>query len=980
MSTNSASSPDDISAGTAPLAGSESAGRDYVKLFWYVLIGAFVLRLFLIRFPYMFTLDVNTFRSWGDTIVKVGPHNFYANTWSDYPPLFMYFLWAWGWIQKLFTGETLMNVQWVKLPACIADCINGLLIFHLLKGRVAIRSAYRTAAFYLFNPVVLFVSAIWGQVDAIVTLMMLLTSWLVLSNRLVASAMMAAAAVLVKPQGVFMIPVVFFQLWHRNPVWRWPLAIVSGLVTAWLILLPATWHKLWAWVPGPAGLNVPALFVQPFFWFNGQMKQTGENYPYSTVNAFNVWMLPPPNEAWKGDDRLLFFLPHHTWGIILVALLLALVGWYLYRNRNLTGGVFPYFLASAVTLVGFYMLATRMHERYIFPAIAFLALAQAFNRRLTWIYWAFTFTSLVSIAYVFFFYNDQSAWVEGVKAIFNNGPMIGSLKLSGMVLISLLNVWLFGELLSFLFVKGDAIPEIGENVVVKMFRTIRAKVVDHEITSADYLWPVAIAIVFIGIALIRLGIPAEQIFDEVYHARTAMEYIKGVSPYEWTHPPLAKLIAALGVLAFGGGWELEAKTFTTAQAFSWRFTAVIFGGMTLAATYALTRLMFNNRTIAAAATILLALDGVFFVQARVAMTNIYEVFFIMIASIGTWQFLKKDDARWMLLMGFGLGCALSCRWSSLYAWGLTGLLLIYHGYRVRRLSWVKDPAPDLWGFHRDFMAANKVGLLKYIGLVALSMGLIPVLIYFATYIPYILQGDGSAVLKLFKWNHANHGWGRVVAWQSEMWGYHANLNATHPYSSPWWSWPIMLRPTWYYFHDWKDTPGMTGVSGVWAIGNAFIWWSAIPALLYAIFLAWRDQVKALGVCALLGLGLWVMWGVQPRPLLYMHYMFETIPFACIVLAYIGYLFWYGEVPGEDPVMAAEHDKDALELDGGAVAPASAAVAFEAPALRQKQRRMLVTASFALVAIWFVFYYPLLAAVPVPWPFYNWHVWYGRVWI
>jgi Gpi18-like mannosyltransferase len=975
-----AGSPDDVpQGGTAPLAGSESTGRDYVKLFWYVLLGALVLRLFLIRFPYMFTLDVNTFRSWGDTIVKVGPHNFYANTWSDYPPLFMYFLWAWGWLQKLFTHESLMSVQWAKMPGVLADCINGYLIFHLLKGRVAIRSAFRTAAFYLFNPVVVFVSAVWGQVDAVVTMMMLTTSMLVLSNRLFPSTVLSAATVLVKPQGLFMIPVVFFALWHKHPVWKWPLAILAGLTTAWLILVPATWNKLFDLSHGPLGF-LQALFVAPFFWFNGQMKQTGDNYPYSTVNAFNVWMLPPPNEAWKPDDRLLFMLPHKTWGIVLVVGLLGLVGWYMWRNRHVAAGL-PYFLATSVTLVGFYMLATRMHERYIFPAIAFLALAQAFNRRLTWIYWAFSFTSFISICYVFFYYNDQSAWVEGVKSMFNNGPMIGSLKLSGMVLISLVNVWLFGELLSFLFVKGDIAQDLAENRVVKTFRTIKAQVVAHAYSKADVLIPAAIAAVFMGIAFIRLGIPSEQIFDEVYHARTAMEYIKGVSPYEWTHPPLAKLIAAVGVLIWGGGWELEAKTFTAHQAFSWRFTAVIFGGLTLVATYVLTRLMFNNRVIAAAATIMLALDGVFFVQSRVAMTNIYEVFFIMLGTIGTWQLLKTDDGRWLLLTGFGLGCALATRWSSLYAWGLTGLLLLYHAWTVRRHTWVAEPSPDLRGFFRDVLAADRKGVLKYVGLIALTMGVIPVGIYFLTYLPYVLQGGGDFALKVFNWNHANHGWGRVVAWQKEMWGYHANLNATHPYSSPWWSWPLMLRPTWYYFHDWKDTPGLSGVSGVWAIGNAFIWWTSIPALLYAAYFAWRDQAKALGVAAMLGIGLWAMWGVQPRPLLYMHYMFETIPFACIALAYIGYVFWNGHA-GTEPVTAAAATSGGAGAPAGeAVGPAADAVPADGPpALDMRTRRLLVLGLGSLIVLWFAFYYPLLAAIPIPWPFYNWHVWFGRAWI
>ena len=31
-------------------------------------------------------------------------------------------------------------------------------------------------------------------------------------------------------------------------------------------------------------------------------------------------------------------------------------------------------------------------------------------------------------------------------------------------------------------------------------------------------------------------------FDEIYFARTAYEYVNGIDTYEWTHPPLGKLI------------------------------------------------------------------------------------------------------------------------------------------------------------------------------------------------------------------------------------------------------------------------------------------------------------------------------------------------------------------------------------------------------------------------------------------------------
>lgn len=955
MSTNpfseSASTASNGAVGASEAAGPEGTAQRYTNWLVMALVLGLLLRLFILRFPYMFTLDVNTFRAWTDTIVKVGPANFYASTWSDYPPVFMYFLWIWGHIQQVFTGSSMPGVVWTKLPGCLADIINGFLIFQLLKGRVAIRSAFRTAVFYVFNPVVIFVSAVWGQVDAVITMMMLLVSLTVLLNWLIPAAVLTATSVLVKPQGLFMIPVVFFSMWFRQPVKKWPVAIGAALGVVYLLLLPATWNKLGGMVTTAIG-PMPAFLLQPFFWFTQQMQQTGENYKYSTVNAFNIWMLPPPNEPWKPDDRILFFLPHHTWGLILVVALLALVGWYLFKKRH-EFNAYHYFLSASVVLTGYYMLATRMHERYIFPALAFLALAAAFNRRMAWIYWGFTLTSFISIAYVFYFYNDESAWVEGLKAMFANGPMIGNLKLSGMVLLSLVNVWLFGELLSFLFARGDLLQEVSEHPIVRQFRTIAATVKKQAIAWADYAIPAGIALVFIAFGAWRLGIPSEQIFDEVYHARTAMEYIAGVNPYEWTHPPLAKLIAALSILIFGGQFALEAKEWTEHMAFAWRFSSLVFGAGTLVVCYALARSMFENRAIATAATLILAVDGVFFVQSRVAMTNIYEVFFILLGTLGTWLYIKRDASPWLLLTGFGLGCALATRWSSLYAWGLTGLLLLWHVWSVKRQQWGAVPAPEaatpVAKVQTALAGLNKGALLRWLGLLALTMGLIPVIVYLATYIPFVLQGTGAWQLKLFNWNWHDHGWGKVISQQKDMWNYHSGLSATHPYSSPWWSWPLMLRPTWYYFHDFKNGT----IGGIWAIGNAFIWWASVPALAYVAFLAWRDKLKSLGLLALMGFGLWIMWGVQPRPLLYMHYMFESIPFVAIALAYIGYQFWWGQ----------------SEVAEG-----------ESPAIKQKALRGIIIAYGVLLVAWFVFYYPLLSGMPVPWPFYQMHIWFGKSWI
>ena len=65
---------------------------------------------------------------------------------------------------------------------------------------------------------------------------------------------------------------------------------------------------------------------------------------------------------------------------------------------------------------------------------------------------------------------------------------------------------------------------------------------------------VLLGVIALAAALFRfpgLGYPGEEYFDEVYHAKTALQYLRGEPPTEWVHPPTAKLLIAVGVALFG---------------------------------------------------------------------------------------------------------------------------------------------------------------------------------------------------------------------------------------------------------------------------------------------------------------------------------------------------------------------------------------------------------------------------------------------
>ena len=179
----------------------------------------------------------------------------------------------------------------------------------------------------------------------------------------------------------------------------------------------------------------------------------------------------------------------------------------------------------------------------------------------------------------------------------------------------------------------------------------------------------AIALAFLLVAAIfrlpRLGFPAEEVFDEVYHAKTALQYLQGENPTEWVHPPTAKLLIAIGVWLFGY------------KPWAWRLLPAIAGIAIAPVFYYFARRALASERAAIVATTCLLCDGVYLVQSRIAMTNIFAVLFQVTAALFILRSVLEDrlPLKGMLLAGLFLGLALSTRWTSLWA---TGFLTPLH--------------------------------------------------------------------------------------------------------------------------------------------------------------------------------------------------------------------------------------------------------------------------------------------------------------
>jgi dolichyl-phosphate-mannose-protein mannosyltransferase len=426
----------------------------------------------------------------------------------------------------------------------------------------------------------------------------------------------------------------------------------------------------------------------------------------------------------------------------------------------------------------------------------------------------------------------------------------------------------------------------------------------------DWLLAFAFAGIFYVILIYRIATPNQFVFDEIYHGRSGMQYLQGQNPMEWTHPPLTKLLISVSLRMFGatfdprdGFWQ-EHGTYPSNDVIGWRFMSCVFGALALFVLYILARTLSKNRMVAVLATLFLASDGVFFVQSRIAMTNVFTVFFVLLAALGAFQFAQGEKKRWLGVMTIGLSGAVSCRWSTLIGVALIGVFLLWHTILPQITA--KKP----W--------TQVVGRLLLLGLTVL---IIPAVFYLVTYIPYMRQG------------HDLH---KVFEEQKAMWDYHSQLKEGHPYSSPWWSWPMMIRPTWYYVG--QDVP-QNYFKGILCIGNCFIWWATVPVLTFSAYFATVGRSPAFRLIALLGLGQWLVWAIQPRNLIFTHYLLEAIPFVCIGLAWFGVLLWQ----------------------------------------RGGSWRNVALYPILVVA-WWIFFYPLLSAYPIPSSYYGQHLWMGKLWI
>lgn len=165
-----------------------------------------------------------------------------------------------------------------------------------------------------------------------------------------------------------------------------------------------------------------------------------------------------------------------------------------------------------------------------------------------------------------------------------------------------------------------------------------------------------------------------------------------------------------------------------------------------------------------------------------------------------------------------------------------------------------------------------------------SLIVVPLVVYVISYLPWAFIESHQIVAG---WPPGHSGQ-TLLDLTAAMYRYHNDLTAAHAASSPWWAWPLDLKPVWFYQGSFA---GDTAAS-IYDAGNVVIWWLGIPAMAFLALQAFRRRSLALALVLVGFLAQWVSWARIDRAAFQYHY-YTSIPFVVLGVAYLVGELWHG---------------------------------------------------------------------------------------
>ena len=333
----------------------------------------------------------------------------------------------------------------------------------------------------------------------------------------------------------------------------------------------------------------------------------------------------------------------------------------------------------------------------------------------------------------------------------------------------------------------------------------------------------------------QLGQFNQLVFDEVYYAKFANNYLIGKEFFN-SHPPLSQYLIAMGIwlgsLFPASPENLNELTGSLRSTISYRWFNALWGAFIPLIMAAIAYQLTQRHRYALIVALFASSDGLFLVESRYALNNIYLVIFGLLGQLFFLRYYFSDKKRQYLLLisSICFGAAAAVKWNGLSfllgIYGLVGVAKIIYFFQNRSYYGSNKERTQVDNPWSNMAEVKLIELLFY-------FLILPIVVYSLLWIPHLILNP------------------EYDFWQihQQIFSYHQSIGNTsevHPYCSPWYSWIILWRPIAYYYQT-SNNPQL--IYDVHAMGNPILWWLSSAAIFYLLFALisqfWKKRQKVI---------------------------------------------------------------------------------------------------------------------------------------
>ncbi|MFA5750598.1 MAG: hypothetical protein WC895_05310, partial [Candidatus Shapirobacteria bacterium] len=248
---------------------------------------------------------------------------------------------------------------------------------------------------FLFNPVLIYNSTIWGQTDSLINLLAVSGIYLTFKKRYFGGIFLFLLGFIFKLSLIIYIPIFGLLLLKRLKDWKkFIIPVVAFIVFIFCLAIPFAFGDKnpfeWLWY-----MYTNRILVRQGSMLNG--------------NAFNLWFLLFGLDFSKSEFTQFNGLTYQFWSRLLFIIFLIPVCVKFIKSKLTLSSLFT---ALFLTAFGSFIFLTNMHERYLYPIFPLLTVLIFISKS------KFTIKSLVVLSFVHFI-NLYNLWFY---------PLIGQLK------------------------------------------------------------------------------------------------------------------------------------------------------------------------------------------------------------------------------------------------------------------------------------------------------------------------------------------------------------------------------------------------------------------------------------------------------------------------------------------------------------------------------------------------------------------------